>query len=261
MIKQTIPVVGMACAACAANVERKLNALEGVASASVSLPTRTALIEYDPARITLQAMKEEINAIGFDLVIEADRDVEEIERQEYVSLKRKTLLSWFFSLLVMAVAMRWIPIGSQLVGNLVAMVLALCNMVFCGRQFYVVAWKQLRHGWANMDTLVALSTGITFLFSAFNTFWGDRTWGVRGMEWHTYYEASAMIISFVLTGRLLEEKAKDGTASSIRQLMGMTPKTAHIVERKEKRDAEGNVVEPAVVREVPIATIEKGDIL
>ncbi len=261
MIKQTIPVVGMACAACAANVERKLNALEGIASASVSLPTRTALIEYDPARITPQAMKEEINAIGFDLVIEADRDVEEIERQEYVSLKRKTLLSWFFSLLVMAVAMSWIPIGSQLVGNLVAMVLALCNMVFCGRQFYVVAWKQLRHGWANMDTLVALSTGITFLFSAFNTFWGDKAWGVRGMEWHTYYEASVMIISFVLTGRLLEEKAKDGTASSIRQLMGMTPKTAHIVERKEKRDAEGNVVEPAVVREVPIATIEKGDIL
>ncbi len=260
-MKQTIPVVGMACAACAANVERKLNSLDGIASAEVSLPGRSALVEYDPDRITLQQMKEEVNAIGFDLVIEADRDVAEIERQEYARLKRKTFFSWVFSLLVMAFSMRWIPTGSATVSNLVAMVLALANMLYCGRQFYGVAWKQLRHGSANMDTLVALSTGVTFLFSVFNTFFGDAVWGSRGIAWHTYYDASVMIITFVLTGRLLEEKAKDGTASSIRQLMGMAPKTAHIVERKEKRDAEGNIVEPAVVREVPISTIEKGDIL
>lgn len=260
-MKQTIPVVGMACAACAANVERKLNSLNGIQSASVSLPGRSALIEYNPDRISLQTMKEEVNSIGFDLVIEADRDVAEIQRQEYVRLKRKTLLSWLFSLLVMAFAMHWIPTGSPLVTHLIAMLLALANMLYCGRQFYVNAWKQLRHGSANMDTLVALSTGITFLFSTFNTFFGESVWDARGIEWHTYFEASVMIITFVLTGRLLEEKAKDGTASSIRQLMGMAPKTAHIVERKEKRDAEGNIVEPAIVREVPISTIEKGDIL
>ncbi len=260
-MKQTVPVVGMACAACAANVERTLSSLNGVLSASVSLPGRTALVEYDPDRISLQDMKREVNAIGFDLVIEADRNVAEIERQEYVRLKRMTFLSWGMSLLVMAFSMHWIRVGSPLAGNLIAMALSLANMLFCGRQFYIVAWKQLRHGSANMDTLVALSTGITFLFSTFNTFLGDSVWGARGIEWHTYFEASVMIITFVLTGRLLEEKAKDGTASSIRQLMGMAPKTAHIVERKEKRDAQGNIIEPAVVREVPISTIEKGDIL
>ena len=260
-MKQTVPVVGMACAACAANVERTLSSLNGVLSASVSLPGRTALVEYDPDKISLPDMKREVNAIGFDLVIEADRNVAEIERQEYVRLKRMTFLSWGMSLLVMAFSMHWIRVGSPLAGNLIAMALSLANMLYCGRQFYVVAWKQLRHGSANMDTLVALSTGITFLFSTFNTFLGDSVWGARGIEWHTYFEASVMIITFVLTGRLLEEKAKDGTASSIRQLMGMAPKTAHIVERKEKRDAQGNIIEPAVVREVPISTIEKGDIL
>ena len=260
-MKQTVPVVGMACAPCAANVERTLSSLNGVLSASVSLPGRTALVEYDPDKISLPDMKREVNAIGFDLVIEADRNVAEIERQEYVRLKRMTFLSWGMSLLVMAFSMHWIRVGSPLAGNLIAMALSLANMLYCGRQFYVVAWKQLRHGSANMDTLVALSTGITFLFSTFNTFLGDSVWGARGIEWHTYFEASVMIITFVLTGRLLEEKAKDGTASSIRQLMGMAPKTAHIVERKEKRDAQGNIIEPAVVREVPISTIEKGDIL
>lgn len=260
-MKQTVPVVGMACAACAANVERTLSSLKGVLSASVSLPGRTALVEYDSDKISLQDMKREVNAIGFDLVIEADRNVAEIERQEYVRLKRMTFLSWGMSLLVMAFSMHWIRVGSPLAGNLIAMALSLANMLYCGRQFYVVAWKQLCHGSANMDTLVALSTGITFLFSTFNTFLGDSVWGTRGIEWHTYFEASVMIITFVLTGRLLEEKAKDGTASSIRQLMGMAPKTAHIVERKEKRDAQGNIIEPAVVREVPISTIEKGDIL
>ena len=260
-MKQTIPVVGMACAACAANVERTLNSLSGVRSAAVSLPNRSALIEYDPDQVSLETMKREVNAVGFDLVIEADRDVAAIERQGYARLKRRTLISWVLSLLVMAFGMGRIPAGSELVAHLICMALALTNMLYCGRQFYVTAWKQMRHGTASMDTLVTLSTGITFLFSTFNTLFGAQVWGSRGMEWHTYFDASVMIITFVLTGRLLEEKAKDGTASSIRQLMGMTPKTAHIVERKEKLDAEGNVVEPAVVREVPIATIEKGDIL
>lgn len=260
-MKQTIPVVGMACAACAANVERTLNSLSGVRSAAVSLPNRSALIEYDPDQVSLETMKHEVNAVGFDLVIEADRDVAAIERQGYARLKRRTLISWVLSLLVMAFGMGWISAGSELVAHLICMALALTNMLYCGRQFYVTAWKQMRHGTASMDTLVTLSTGITFLFSTFNTLFGAQVWGSRGMEWHTYFDASVMIITFVLTGRLLEEKVKDGTASSIRQLMGMTPKTAHIVERKEKLDAEGNVVEPAVVREVPIATIEKGDIL
>ncbi|MFQ9996920.1 MAG: cation transporter, partial [Hoylesella buccalis] len=229
MIKKTIPVVGMACSACSAHVERKLNSLPGIQSASVSLPGRSALVEFDEKEISLEQMKREINAIGYDLVIESDRSVEEIERNAYRQLKRKTLLSWLFAVLCMAVSMRWISLGSVQVSNQVAMLLALANFVYCGRQFFTSAWKQLLQKSANMDTLVALSTGITFVFSAFNTFYGERVWGSRGIEWHTYFDASVMIITFVLTGRLLEERAKDSTAGSIRQLMGLSPKTAHLV--------------------------------
>ena len=247
-MKQTIPVIGMACSACSANIEKKLNTLKGVNSASVSLPGRSALIDFNPQVISLEKMKAEINALGYDLVIDKETSVDEIEKREYVLLKRKTVLSWLFSIAVMCVSMRWIDLGSRDITNQVALLIALANMLYCGRQFYVSSFRQLRHGSANMDTLVALSTGIAFLFSAFNTFWGDAVWASRGVVWHTYFDASVMIITFVLTGRLLEEKAKDGTASSIRQMMGMAPKTAHIVD--------GDKIE-----EVPLSTIEVGDIL
>ena len=247
-MKQTIPVIGMACSACSANIEKKLNTLKGVNSASVSLPGRSALIDFNPQVISLEKMKAEINALGYDLVIDKETSVEDIEKREYVLLKRKTVLSWLFSIAVMCVSMRWIDLGSRDIANQVALLIALANMLYCGRQFYVSAFRQLLHGSANMDTLVALSTGIAFLFSTFNTFWGDAVWASRGVVWHTYFDASVMIITFVLTGRLLEEKAKDGTASSIRQMMGMAPKTAHIVD--------GDKIE-----EVPLSTIEVGDVL
>ena len=247
-MKQTIPVIGMACSACSANIEKKLNTLKGVNSASVSLPGRSALIDFNPQVISLEKMKAEINALGYDLVIDKETSVDEIEKREYVLLKRKTALSWLFSIAVMCVSMRWIDLGSRDITNQVALLIALANMLYCGRQFYVSSFRQFRHGSANMDTLVALSTGIAFLFSAFNTFWGDAVWASRGVVWHTYFDASVMIITFVLTGRLLEEKAKDGTASSIRQMMGMAPKTAHIVD--------GDKIE-----EVPLSTIEVGDVL
>lgn len=247
-MKQTIPVIGMACSACSANVEKKLSELDGINSASVSLPGRSALIDYDPDVISLEKMKTEINEIGYDLVIDKKTSVEEIEKRTYTLLKRRTLLSWLFAIAVMCVSMRWIDLGSRDISNQVSLLIALSNMLCCGRQFYVSSWKQLLHGTANMDTLVALSTGIAFLFSSFNTFWGDAAWTSRGIVWHTYFDASVMIITFVLTGRLLEEKAKDGTASSIRQMMGMAPKTAHVVE--------GDRIE-----EVPISTIGVGDVL
>ena len=247
-MKQTIPVIGMACASCSANIERKLNELDGINEASVSLPGRSALVDYDPEKISLEKMKSEINGIGYDLVIDKQTSVEEVEKRAYTLLKRKTLLSWVFSVAVMCVSMQWINLGSRDISNQVSLLIALANMLYCGRQFYVTSWKQLLHGTANMDTLVALSTGIAFLFSTFNTFWGDAVWASRGIVWHTYFDASVMIITFVLTGRLMEEKAKDGTASSIRQMMGMAPKTAHIVD--------GDKIE-----EVPISTIEVGDVL
>ena len=247
-MKRTIPVVGMACASCSANVERKLNSLPGITSATVSLPGRSALVDYDPEQISLMDMKAEINGIGYNLIIDDGQSVEEIEKREYVLLRRKTIISWLFAIIGMAISMRWIDLGSARMTNQTAMLIALANLLYCGKQFYVSAFRQLRHRTANMDTLVALSTCIAFLFSAFNTFWGDEVWTTRGIVWHTYFDASVMIITFVLTGRLLEEKAKDGTASSIRKMMGLAPKTAHIVNGDQ-------------VEEVPLSTIEVGDIL
>ena len=238
----------MACSACSANVEKKLNELKGINTASVSLPGRSALVDYDPETISLEQMKAAINGIGYDLVIDKETSVEEIEKREYTLLRRKTILSWIFSIAVMSISMGWIDLHSRTIANQVSLLITLANIVYCGRQFYVSAWKQLLHGTANMDTLVTLSTAISFLFSTFNTFWGDAVWASRGIVWHTYYDAAVMIITFVLTGRMLEEKAKDGTASSIRHMMGMAPKTAHIVD--------GDRIE-----EVPISTIEVGDIL
>ena len=252
-MKKTIPVVGMACAACAANVERKLSSLEGVQSASVSLPARSALVDYDSSVVSLETMKKNVNDIGYDLIIDTGQSVEMIEHNAYRILKHKTILSWILAILLMSISMKWLPLGSTNFSNQVSLLLCAADLWLCGRQFYVTAWKQLVHASANMDTLVALSTAISFLFSTYNTFWGEQTWGARGIEWHTYFDAAVMIITFVLTGRLLEEKARESTASSIRQLMGMASKTARIVEP----DEDGK----EVIREVPVSTISPGDIL
>ena len=250
-----LPVIGMACSVCAANVERKLQSMQGVRSASVSLMGRTALVEYDPNAISLAQMKKEISDIGYDLVIDTTTNTDEINNRALQLLRRRTVLSWLFSILVMAVSMGWISLGNANDGcggsafaNQVALIIALLNILLCGRQIYAAALSQLRHRTASMDTLVMLSTLVVFLFSSFNTFWGEQAWGARGIEWHTYFDASVMIITFVLTGRLLEETAKKSTASSIRKLIGMQPKTARVVEGKETHD-------------VPVSAIAVGDIL
>ena len=254
-MKKTIPVIGMACSVCSANVEKKLQSLEGVNSASVSLANRTALIDYNPDIISLEDMKREVSNAGYDLVIENDRSVEEINRREFTLLRRRTLASWLFAILTMCFSMGWISHTSSF-ANQICLLLALANLLYCGKQFYVSAWKQLLHHTANMDSLVALSTLIAFIFSTFNTFFGEMVWGARGIEWHTYFDASVMIITFVLTGRCLEEKAKDSTASSIRQLMGMQPKTARLVTREKIEGTDDYKME-----EVPISTIQIGDMI
>lgn len=248
MEKKTIAVIGMACAGCAANVERRLNELEGVSSAAVNFAARTALVEYDPKVITPQIMKDEIIKAGYDLVIDEDESVAAIEQHAYRQLLWRMSASWIFAILTMSISMGWLNVGSASTANQTMLIIALLNIAYCGRMFYANAWRQLMHKTANMDTLVAMSTLISFLFSVFNTFWGDSFWGSRGIENHTYYDASVMIITFVLTGRVLEERAKSSTASAIRALMGMAPKTARLVN--------GNTID-----EVPIATLGSGDII
>lgn len=248
MEKKTIAVIGMACAGCAANVERRLNELSGVSFAAVNFAARTALVEYDPKVITPQTMKEEIIKAGYDLVIDEDESVAAIERHAYCQLLRRMVASWIFAILTMGISMGWLNVGNTFAANQTMLIISLINLCYCGRMFYVNAWRQLMHKSANMDTLVAMSTLISFLFSVFNTFWGDSFWGSRGIENHTYYDASVMIITFVLTGRVLEERARNSTASAIRALIGMAPKTAHLINGDN-------------IDEVPIAALGSGDII
>ena len=248
-MKKTVAVLGMMCAGCSARVEQKLNQMEGVSKASVNLSTRTVLLDYDPALTSLPQMKEALGQIGYDMVIEEDRNVEQLERQNYRSLRRRVWLSWLFAILCMSISMRWILAGwSDDNRNQLCLIIAALNIIYCGRQFYTTAWKQLIHRSANMDTLVALSTGITFAFSTFNTFWGVQYWSEQGLVAHTYFDASVMISTFVLTGRLLEERAKHSTASAIRSLMGLQPKTAHCM-------VDGTLVD------MPISAVQPFDIL
>lgn len=248
MEKKILPVMGMMCAGCSANVERKLKAMDGIKSVSVSLPGRTAMVEYDEKIVTPADMKREIDAAGFELIIDEETRVDTLEKNSYRLLLRRTALSWLFALLTMSVSMGWVSVGSPDASNQVLLIICIVNMIYCGRQFYLNAWRLLLHRSANMDTLVAMSTLMSFGFSVFNTFWGSSFWGSRGIEWHTYYDASVMIVTFVLTGRSLEERAKKSTASAIRSLMGLVPRMAHIV-------SNGDVVD------VPLAAVSVGDVV
>ena len=243
----------MMCAGCSARVDKTLSSIEGVREVSVSLPQRTATIDYDERITTPEELKKRLAATGYDLVVEHDRNVEAIERRAYEQLRRRVVLSWLFAVFCMAVSMKWLEVRPQSAANQTMMLIALCNLVYCGRSFYATAWKQLTHLSANMDTLVALSTGISFLYSTIVTFWGEQLFPQTGAAGgpYTYFDASVMIITFVLTGRLIEEHAKRGTASAIRSLMGLQPKTARVV------------ASPSSTEEVqvPLSALQVGDVI
>ena len=248
MDKKQIPVIGMSCSSCSAHVEKKLQSLKGIKTASVSLPMRSASVEYDPEMITPEDMKKEIQALGYDLILDEEKSVTEIENRSYKSLVNKTIASWVLSILSMAVSMSWISIGDKSATLQVLFIISLINILYCGRQFYIVAIKQLLHRSANMDTLIALSTFIAFAFSALVTFGASTNSFLSHLNGHVYYDASVMIITFALTGRVLEERAKKSTSTAIRSLLGLTPKVAHVVD-------EGKIID------VPLSTLQRGDII
>lgn len=229
------------CAACSANVDRCLRRTPGVQEVSVSLPARTAMVDYDPSVVSPAELRQVVAAAGYDLIVDSDTDVEDIHRRVFVVLRRRMWLSWLFAVAVMVLSMHWVSLPSLMATHVACMALAAASLFFCGRQFYVVAWRQLLHRSANMDTLVALSTGIAFLFSVYLTCTHAD---------HTWFDSATMITSFVLTGRLLEERAKNSTASSIRALMALQPKTAHLVD-----------VATDSLSDVPIATLQPRDML
>ncbi|MEG0949025.1 MAG: heavy metal translocating P-type ATPase, partial [Bacteroidales bacterium] len=247
MVSKNLPVLEMSCASCAVNVEEHVRKLAGVKSASVNFASNTLQVEFDPKKITLQQLQQEVRSIGYDLIVEDENAVEKQEASEqkhYHELKIKTIGAWLVAIPLMIMGMFFMQIDWL---KWVEMALCLPFLFYFGASFFVNAWKQLKHKKANMDTLVALSTAIAFLFSLFNTVYPEF-WTHRGLEAHVYYEAAAVIIAFILLGKLLEARAKSNTSSAIRKLMGLQPKTARVVVNGEEK-------------EVPIASIKPGDIV
>lgn len=244
---KVLPVLEMSCAVCAGNVESTLQALSGVEKASVNFAAGTLTVTYNPSVITLEVMQAAVQAAGYDLIVEAEDPVamqEEKARMHYKILRRNTIGAWTLSIPLALLGMVFMHVPF---GNWIMMVLALAIMIFFGRSFYVNGVRHALKGKANMDTLVALSTSIAFLFSLFNTLC-PGFWLGKGLEPHVYYEASGVIIAFVLLGKLMEERAKNSTSSAIKGLMGLQPKTARLVTDGREE-------------EVPISNLQVGNVV
>ena len=246
--KETFQVLGMSCAVCALNVETTLGAQEGVYEAKVNFAGSTVLVDYNPQVITPVELQKAVEAAGYELVVENTEDTDQadrLQREEFLALKRKTIGAIVLAIPVFVIGMFFMHMPY---GNWIMLAFTIPVMAFFGRDFFVHAYMQLKHGRANMDTLVAVSTGVAFLFSLFNTIWPEY-WTSRGLEAHVYYEAAAVIIALILLGRLLEAKAKFSTSTAIKKLMGLQPKTV------TKILADGSE------EEVPIREVVVGDVL
>ena len=253
--QDTFPILGMSCAACAARVDKTLNKQPGVCQASVNYAAATALVEYDPSQTSPEALQHAVQEAGYDLVITYDEhaadEVEEAHRKKYQLLKRRTTWAILLAIPIAVIGMGfmdrpWAGWSTWLLSTPV--------VFWLGRSFFVNAWKQLRHGSANMDTLVAGSTGVAYLFSVFNLFFPDF-WLSRSITPHVYFESSSVIIAFILLGRLLEERAKGHTSQAIKKLMGLQPKTVTLIIENEEPNLNSSL------KEVPIEQIRPGDII
>lgn len=242
--RENFPVLEMSCAACAVSVESSLKATPGVKEAAVNYANQTAWVEYDDKAVSPADLQNAVRSIGYDLVVNVEDPTavqEEAQRKSYQQAKSRTIWSSLLAIPVVVIGMFFMDMPY---GNYISMVLTVPVVFYFGRHFFINAWKQATHGKANMDTLVALSTGIAFLFSTFNTFFPEF-WHARGIHAHVYFEAAAVIVAFISLGKLLEEKAKSNTSSAIKKLMGLQPKTViAIVDGKEQ--------------EIPIATVKVG---
>ncbi len=247
IVQETFPVLGMSCASCAARIEKTLNRQSGVKKAAVNYASATATVEYDPKNCSSEALQQAVQAAGYDLLINRDgntlEEAEEAHNKKFTTLKLRTVWAVILSLPVVIIGMFFMDMPYA---NPIMWTLSTPIVFWLGRGFFSSAWKQLRHGSANMDTLVAISTGTAYLFSLFNMLF-PAFWLSRGIHPHVYFEAASVIIAFILLGRLLEEKAKGNTSTAIKKLMGLQPKTVTVVGNEE--------------RIVPIEQIRPGDII
>lgn len=248
-VKKIFPVLQMSCASCAISAESIVKGLNGVNNASVNFATATLSVEYQPEIITPEQIRTAVQDGGYDLLIEDDNDtaadaLEDMHIKKFNVLKKKTIFAVIFSLPVVIIGMFFMDIPYA---NEIMWVLSTPVIFWLGRDFFINAWKQVKHRSANMDTLVALSTSVAYLFSVFNTLF-PQFWLDRGVHPHVYFEAACVIIAFILLGRLLEEKAKGNTSSSIKKLIGLQPKTVTVSEN-------GNYTE------LPIEQVNIGNII
>ncbi|HEY0060249.1 MAG TPA: heavy metal translocating P-type ATPase [Flavisolibacter sp.] len=246
-VKKNFPVTGMSCASCAVSAESTLVSQPGVLKAVVNFASSSVQVEYLPTIITSAELKSSLQSIGYDLVIEEENEagetLEELHRQQLKSLKQRTVWSVALSIPLVIIGMFLMNIPYA---NYIMWALATPIVLVFGRQFFINAWKQARHRSANMDTLVALSTGIAYVFSVFNTVY-PQFWHSRGLHPHVYFEAAAVVIAFILLGKLLEERAKASTSSAIKKMMGLQPKTVMIVHPGDH------------TMEIPIGQVQVGD--
>ncbi|MBV4355796.1 heavy metal translocating P-type ATPase [Pinibacter aurantiacus] len=248
-VKKNFPVLNMTCASCAAGTEGTLKALNGVVSASVNYANASAQVEYIPSIITAQQLKEAVQSTGYDLVIEENEEAKEsleaLRNDRYKLLRRKTIGAIALSVPLVIIGMFFMNMPYA---NYIMWALSTPIVLILGKQFFVNAWKQAKHRSANMDTLVALSTGVAYLFSVFNTLF-PAYWHNKGLHAHVYFEAAGVVITFILLGKLLEEKAKSNTSSAIKKLIGLQPKTVMVVHHGGHQ------------MEMPLANVKPGDII
>lgn len=248
-VSKQFPVTGLSCASCASNVELKLNKQDGVVQAAVNLASQIATIEYLPSQVNPADLKESIVSIGYDLIIDesasAKEELENLQQKRVISLRKRTLWAVSLAVPLVVISMFFMNIPYA---NYIMWAIATPIVLWMGRSFFINGWKQLMHRSANMDTLVALSTGIAYLFSVYNTLFPDF-WHQRGLHAHVYFEAAGVIIALILVGKLLEEGARANTSSAIKKLIGLQPKTVI------KVAADGST------KEFLIATVKVGDII
>lgn len=228
-VKKSFPVLQMTCASCAISVESMLKSQAGVVNASVNYANAKVLVEFIPSLVKVESLKKAVQSVGYDILIEdsasSDDTVEQIQKEKFSKLKKKTYWALILSVPVVVIGMFFMDMPFA---NEIMWIFSTPVILWLGRDFYINAWKQAKHRSANMDTLVALSTGVAYIFSVFNTLF-PHFWHEKGLHAHVYFEAAAVIIAFILLGKLLEERAKGNTSSAIKKLMGLQPKTVTIV--------------------------------
>lgn len=266
-VKKTIPVANMSCASCAVSVESMLKAQEGVINAAVNYANATASVEYIPSITNTSKLKKAVQSVGYDLIIDETDNVNDtvaaMQQKHYQSLRLRAILSIVFSIPLVVIGMFFHDIPYA---NYIMWVLATPVVAVFGRQFFIGAWKQAKHRSANMDTLVALSTGIAYLFSVFDTVY-PQFWTSRGLDSYVYFEASAVVICFILLGKLLEDRVKSNTSSAIKKLMGLQPSTVtivhpggHTMQMPLAQVAVGNILQVKPGDKVPVdGVVTEGD--